>query len=200
MCAIVENGLKKFAPILRHHGYRGMIDLNAIVNDEGVWGLEWTPRTGYDAFPTLMEMLTEGVGSIIAKYARGERVAKFPMRETGFGGGVRVTIPPYPSDFPAPEGVPIRELIRADRAHSFFYNVLLDDEGVLRSSGAFGAIATFTGFGDDIYRAMEGPLEIAKRLELQNKQFRTDLAGVFQGYYDKYLTLSGHSKSGSEGG
>ncbi len=201
-CRICEEGIKKFIPLLRHHGYRGMWDMNTIVNDEGVWWLENTPRFGFDAFPALMEMLTEGVGEILIKYANGERVPKFPMRDKGFGAGLRVTIPPYPFDKKsqtlAPKGVPIRELVRADRQHAYFYNVFLDDENKLRSSGAFGAIACFTGFGDDIYGAMGKCEEIAGRCEIRDKQFRTDLSGVFMESYRKFKEIVQPKESPSE--
>lgn len=191
-CRIVEEGVKRIAPVLRHHGYRGMIDLNTIVNEEAVWGLEWTPRTGYDAFPTLMEMLTEGLGDTLGRYARGERMPKFPMKLKGFGSGLRVSIPPYPSDeFEAPRGQSILGLTRSDRQHAFFYNVMLTDDQIpkLVSSGAWGAIACFTGFGETIYEAMEGPLGIAKRCEIPSRQYRTDLTGVFERCLQEYEQL-----------
>lgn len=192
-CPIVEDGLARFEPLLRHHGYRGMIDLNAIVNEQGVWGLEWTPRTGYDAFPALMEMLTEGVGDMLARYAKGERVSQFPMQAKGFGAGIRVSGPPYPAeDIEAPKGIPIRNLVRADRPHCYFYNVFLDEEGVLRSSGAFGAICVATGFGETIFGAMGKCLEIAHRMDFRSKQFRTDLAQKFDESYQKYSELVDH--------
>lgn len=190
-CLICEQGIKRFVPMLRHHGYRGMLDLNAIVNERGVWGLEWTPRTGFDAFPSLMEMLTIGVGDVLAKYARGERVREFPMTVKGFGGGIRLTIPPYPTDdIDSPFGVAIRGLLRGDRSHSYFYNVFLDKEGQLRSSGGYGAIAVFTGFGDTIYSAMEKCREIADRCEIKDRQFRTDLDRQFDKRYGEYLMLA----------
>jgi len=186
-CRVCEEGIKRMVPILRHHQYVGMIDLNSIVNEEGVWGLEFTPRTGYDAFPALLDMLTDELGDLIARYARGDRSPKFPIREKGFGAGIRVTIPPYPFvDVDAPKGIAIRNLVRADRAHSYFYNVFLDDEGQLRSSGAFGAIAVFTSFGDDIFSSIAKCEEIAKRVDLKDRQYRTDLGSVFEKQYREF--------------
>jgi phosphoribosylamine--glycine ligase len=175
-------------PLLRHHGYRGPLDLNAIVNDDGVWGLEFTPRFGFDALPALLEMLTEDFADIINSYARGARVTQFPIRTEGCGAGLRVSIPPYPfeENVTAPRGVAIRGLVRADRMHSYFYNVFLDDEGVLRSSGAFGAIGVFTGFGDDLCSAIAKCEEIAKRAEIRDKQYRTDLGHEFHEAYEQY--------------
>jgi len=190
-CPIVEEGLKRFEPLLAYHGYTGMIDLNTIVNEQGVWALEFTPRFGFDAFPAMMEALTEGVGDLLTKYARGERVTDFPMKKEGFAGGLRVTIPPYPfHDVEAPRGVAIRELVRADRSHSYFYNVFLDEEGQLRTSGAFGAIVVFSSFGADIHKAMSACCDMAARVELKDKQYRTDLGMMFKRAHNQYEHIS----------
>ena len=181
-CRICQEGIARLAPILRAEGYVGMIDLNAIVNKDGIWGLEWTPRFGYDGFPALMEMLTCGLGEILAKYAHGERVPEFPMALKGYGSGLRVSIPPCPTDeesYLAAKGLPIGGLTRNDRVHSFFFNVMLSEDDKLVTSGAWGEIACFTGLGDTIDTAMTGPLEIASRLELPDKGYRTDLTSVF---------------------
>ena len=187
MCPIIEQGLLRFEGILRYHGYVGPIDLNTIVNDAGVWGLEWTPRLGYDAFPALMEMLTVPLADLVTRYARGGSGGDFPMNTTGYGAALRVTIPPYPcEDLDAPRDVAIRGLVRADRSHSYFYNVYLDSDGQLRSSGAWGAIAAFTGFGETIPDAMGRCEEIARRAEIRDRQFRTDLIGEFVEAHARY--------------
>ena len=197
-CRICEEGIKRFIPMLRHHQYRGPIDLNTIVNDQGVWGLEWTPRFGFDAFPALMEMFTEPVSDTLVKFCRGERVEKFPIRDKGFAAGLRVTIPPYPfEEAEAPKGIAIRELVRADRQHAYFYNVLMDDEGVLRSSGGAGAIAVFTGFGDSVHDAMGKCEEIAQRVSLKDKMFRTDLGGRFSDDFSRFTSSREANRAGS---
>src|SRR6185312_15704729 len=49
LCRIVESGSARIEKLVVEEGHVGPMDLNAVVNDEGVWGLEWTPRFGYDA-------------------------------------------------------------------------------------------------------------------------------------------------------
>ena len=189
MCRIVAEGILRFEGILRYHGYVGCIDLNTICNDDGVWGLEWTPRLGYDAFPALMEMLTVPLGELITRYARGGSGGDFPMNTEGFGAALRVSIPPYPcEDVDAPRDVAIRSLIRADRPHAYFYNTYLAADDQLRSSGAWGAIAAFTAFGNTIPDAMGRCEEIAKRAEIRDKQYRTDLTDEFIAAHIRYKT------------
>ena len=189
MCPIIEQGLLRFEGILRYHGYVGPIDLNTIVNDDGVWGLEWTPRVGYDAFPALMEMLTAPLADVITRYARGGSGGDFPMNTEGYGAALRVSIPPYPAkEIEAPRDVAIRGLVRADRPHTYFYSVYLDGDGQLRSSGADGSIAAFTGFANTIPEAMGRCLEMAERAEIRDKQYRTDLTEEFIEAHARYKT------------
>jgi len=175
---VIEQGISRMAPVLREHEYVGPIDLNSVVNEEGVWGLEFTPRFGYDALPALLELVEGKVGEVISAMAKREVPTVLPLKDK-HAGGLRISIPPYPSEHLHPdEGIPIRGLTREDREHLYFYDVKLNDKNNLVSTSAFGAIVTATGTGDSLLESLEGPLEIAKRAKIPNKQFRTDLAGV----------------------
>jgi len=176
---VIETGIARMAPILADHEYVGPIDLNSVVNEDGVWGLEFTPRFGYDALPALLELVEGGIGPIIAAMARLEFPTDLPLANRK-AAGLRVSIPPYPSEhFHPDEGIPIRGLTREDREHLYFFDVKLDDKNRLVSTSAFGAVVTVTGSGDGITDAFEGPLEIAKRAKIPQKQYRTDLVNVF---------------------
>jgi phosphoribosylamine--glycine ligase len=176
---VIEQGIAKMAPILREHEYIGPIDLNSVVNSDGVFGLEFTPRFGYDALPALLELVEGGIGTTIAAMARGEFPSHLPLVNKK-AAGLRVSIPPYPSEHHHPdEGIPVRGLTREDRDHLYFFDVKLNDANHLVSTSAFGAIVTITGIGDGITDAFSGPMEIAKRAKIPQKQYRTDLISVF---------------------
>jgi len=176
---VIETGIARMAPILADHEYVGPIDLNSVVNEDGVWGLEFTPRFGYDALPALLELVEGGIGPVIAAMARLEFPSDLPLANRK-AAGLRVSIPPYPSEhFHPDEGIPVRGLTREDRDHLYFFDVKLDDKNRLVSTSAFGAVVTVTGSGDGITDAFEGPLEIAKRAKIPQKQYRTDLVNVF---------------------
>lgn len=177
------------APILAEHEYVGPIDLNSVVNEDGVWGLEFTPRFGYDALPALLELVDGQIGPVIAAMARGEFPTNLPLVNRR-AAGLRISIPPYPSEHHHPdEGIPIRGLTREDREHLYFFDVKLNDANHLVSTNAFGAIVTITGVGDGVTDAFVGPMEIAKRAKIPQKQYRTDLVNVFITEWAKFDKL-----------
>ena len=168
---------KQLVPWARKAGYHGMLDLNVIVTKTGqLYGLEFTPRFGYDASPTLLwELVKGGLGSFLANAARGQQ-RMLDLRE-GFASGIRITIPPWPSEkFTAEENVPIRGI--EDEEHLYLYNVKKNDSG-LCSAGAWGIIGLFTAHSNNPVRVFQRPLENCKSLRLKNKQYRTDLAKRF---------------------
>lgn len=177
VCAIA----KLLVPWARRQRYHGMLDLNVIVTPKGdVYGLEFTPRFGYDASPTLLwELVQGGLGTFFDAAARG-RIGMLNLRE-GFAGAVRVTIPPWPTEkYTAEEGVPIRGIEpKVLERSTFWYNVKHDDSGNFQTAGAWGIVALFTGHSTDPRRAVDKPLDVVRGLRLKNKQFRTDLAKQF---------------------
>lgn len=182
-CHICDGGIKKMERFLRKERYVGMVDLNAIVTEKGeVYGLEWTPRFGYDATPTLLYELVDGdIGQLFADIARGQYgSATPPLRQETFASAVRLTIPPWPSEkFHADEGVPIQGVDEDALRHTYLYNVK-SVENELVSAGAWGILLLFLGRGATLGRSFSKPYEFAKEARIPNKQYRTDLLAQFR--------------------
>jgi phosphoribosylamine--glycine ligase len=176
---IIEEGLKRMEPVLREFSYVGPIDLNSIVNEEGVWALEFTPRFGYDALPSFLELFEGDIGDdLITPLARGDKPKEFVLKG-GYGSALRVDVPPYPSDQFHHEGnVPIRGFERKDRNHLFFYDVMFNERNQLVTTPAYGAVVAITGHGFDSEKAFEGPMALAEAAKIPEKMYRTDLACV----------------------
>lgn len=188
---IVEEGVKLMETILRDYDYVGPLDLNTVVNDEGVWALEFTPRFGYDAFPSFLELVDIDLGEVIAKMAMGEQPDDLPLKD-GFASALRISIPPHPSEeFKHPGGIPIQGLQRSDRPHLYFFEVRLDESDRLISAPGGGAICAVTGLGKTISESFEPVYEIAKRLRIPEKQYRTDAVNQLSIDHTKlYRTLA----------
>ena len=153
--------------------YHGMLDLNAIVDQEGsIYGLEFTPRFGYDASPTMYwELINVPLGEFFTEFPKASL-------RNGYASALRVTIPPWPFEkYHADANVPIRGLPSEDEV--YYYNVKRD-KGEVVSAGAWGIICLFIGHASSVSGAFRKPMRYAEELRLSNKQYRTDLASQFQ--------------------
>jgi phosphoribosylamine--glycine ligase len=86
--------LKKMEPRLAEHGYSSYIDINCIVNSNGIYPLEFTSRFGYPAINIQQEGLLTPIAEVLAKLADG--TLRQMRARTGFQIGVRVALPPFP--------------------------------------------------------------------------------------------------------
>lgn len=95
---IYNETLKKLEPKLREEGYVGYIDINTIVNAQGIYPLEFTARFGY---PTI-NIQSEGINMPMGEFFHGlcARTFKTFKAKNGFQIGVRIVVPPYPFNDP----------------------------------------------------------------------------------------------------
>lgn len=180
---IINAGVAKAEQMCIDEQYIGQIDLNAVVNESGVYGLEWTPRFGYDATPTLLTLLQDDVGAFFSGITRGElELAEFESKDAG---GVRITIPPYPvelddkkdsEDFSPNSGVPILNW-EEHQESLYFYEVQITEDR-LEHAGGTGVIACAIGSGDSPEESLEEPYKVLEALNVPDKQYRTDLSKV----------------------
>lgn len=179
--------LRKLTPFLSEHKYIGPIDLNAVVSEEGIYGLEFTPRFGFDAFPTYLHgLFEENFGNFVSETARGNE-PDIRFQNGRFAAGVRISIPPWPNeDYHAASGIPIRGL----RPNDLFYPFDIQlREKELSSSGGYGVIGVMTGVGNSIDESFEDAYKQIRHLEIPNMQYRTDLAEVCKKDYRKVGSL-----------
>ena len=102
-----ERTLARMAPLLRQHGYCGYINLNTIVNERGVWPLEFTCRFGYPGY-AILDPLQETPWSALFKAMVTRSGLRFETRP-GFAVGIVMTTRPFPfirTHVPEPVGLP----------------------------------------------------------------------------------------------
>ena len=175
--------LRRIESNLIAEDFIGPIDINCIVNEEGIYGLEWTPRFGLDAVCSLLQLINQDLGKIISD-SFSEK-AEMNLLNC-FSGGARLSIPPYPiepikdikgimKDSPN-VGIPIRGLEEYEN-NCYFYEIMKKDDQIVHSNGT-GVIACISDLGEDpegCYILVDEALEICK---VPDKQYRTDLAKV----------------------
>jgi phosphoribosylamine--glycine ligase len=90
--------LKKMEAKLAENRYTSYVDINCIVNNNGIYPLEFTSRFGYPAISIQQEGLLTPIGELLRDLATG---ASNRLRaRSGFQIGVRIVVPPFPFNDP----------------------------------------------------------------------------------------------------
>lgn len=175
---LVKQTLTKLTEVLREHRYVGAIDINCVVNEGGIYGLEFTPRFGYDALPTLLHSLSAfDFGVFVDSCARGD--AGIFSLLPGFAGGVRLSIPPWPNEkYHNEDSVTLRGFDDAAREYFYPYGVMLAGEELVSTHGV-GVLGVMNYEGRSIGQAMACVYYQIKKLKIPNLQYRTDLTEQF---------------------
>lgn len=178
---IFTEGLGRAAERLAADGYVGMIDLNAIVSDGKVWGLEWTPRIGYEGTCNLACLLDIEFGEFLRAIAANERPPEVRSRY-GFAASIRLYIPPYPvegSQKMMKEGVPLDGIKLSMLPRFFLYDARIKEntDEQLETAGLSGWIGCPIGCGETIPGAFRECQDIIAGLRIPDLGYRNDVAG-----------------------
>lgn len=156
--------------------YRGPMDINAIVLDDGTpMFLEFSPRFGYSAIFGLAE-LVEDFAEMLAAVASGERWHGQVHRDR-YAIGVRTHIPPYPHDEDAGIELSIGYPVEgweadSESRHLHPAEVQLGEEGV-ETAGPVPFEVTQTGAS--IAEARDKLYTTVKQLTIPYLGYRTDI-------------------------
>jgi phosphoribosylamine---glycine ligase len=169
--------LAPLAPLLQAGGYCGYINLNTIVNEQGIWPLEFTCRFGYPGYAILEPLQETPWGELF--HAMVTRSGDALRTRSGFAAGIVMTTPPFPyarSMVPEPVGMPIvlDGISKDDRWHVHPGEVGLKD-GQLVTSGAYGWTMVVTGIGNTVRAARDRANRLADRIIIPNARYRRDI-------------------------
>jgi phosphoribosylamine--glycine ligase len=166
------------APLLREAGHVGYVNLNTIVNEAGIWPLEFTCRFGYPGYSILEPLQATGWGELLRMMIarKGGRFATRP----GFSVGVVLSTPPFPysrKEVPEAVGLPIildASLSPEDLRHVHYGEAGLID-GQLVTSGLYGWTMVVTGVAADIEGARHEAYARCRKITIPNLRYRTDI-------------------------
>jgi phosphoribosylamine---glycine ligase len=173
-----EMTLGRIETLLREHGHCGYVNLNTIVNEQGIWPLEFTCRFGYPGFAILTPLQRTPWSALLAGMVR-RSMATFDTRP-GFSVGIVLTTPPFPyprSQVEEPIGLPVLfdgELTPDDHENLHYCELALED-GQLVTSGIYGWALVATGVGDSIAAAQQRANRLADRILIPNVRYRRDI-------------------------
>lgn len=173
---VFREGLGKMKDFLQQYNYRGMIDLNTIVSDTKLYGLEWTPRFGYDASATLYSCFNEGVGDFFGEIASGGEPNL--VCDNVYAAGIRISIPPYPTEIKNhhPEDIPIKGIEEDDiPKNTFLFDCCADKSDSLITVGVSGFVCVPIQAGGSIQEAFGRMNEKVKKIHIPDMQYRNDI-------------------------
>jgi phosphoribosylamine-glycine ligase len=177
---LFSRGLAKLQPFLRSVRYKGMIDLNTIVNENHAYGLEWTPRFGYDASASIFSLISSGLGDFLHAIASapngGCQFDPTPKQRGDWAASERMTIPPYPEETAKfTKALPVKGIKLEDAwLNCYLWDVMTKKEELI-TAGMNGIIAcpiasAFTPEG--AWGALD---RLTKGIKIPNLQVRDDL-------------------------
>jgi phosphoribosylamine-glycine ligase len=185
---IFREGLLKAKEMLQTSGFRGILDLNTIVTEDKVYGLEWTPRFGYLCCPSIATMYGTGYGELLYDIAAGKAPSiKWTHR---YAAATTLTIPPYPTEIrlARAKGIPIGgiEIDNIEQLKEIYLFDAMVSKGKLVTSGNYGYIGAVLSGADSIGGAFEKNRAQIKGIDIPNCQYRTD---IYQSTLKKYNQL-----------
>jgi phosphoribosylamine-glycine ligase len=186
---VFERTLLRMKDKLIASKYVGYIDINCIVNNKGIWPLEFTARFGYPTISIQMEGVTSDWGPFLSDIARGNDAQ--PKTKKGYQVGVVVAIPPWPFEDEKAfkkysEGATI--LFRRQALDGIHIGEVKLEEGDWHIAGNSGYALVVTGSGPTMSDAIEKAYQNVSNVMIPNMFYRRDIGQRWTRESDKLLS------------
>lgn len=169
--------LGRLAPLFRQAGHVGYVNINTIVNEKGVWPLEFTCRFGYPGY-AILDPLQETRWADLFRIMT-DRTANTFSALPGFSAGILLTTPPFPysrKQVAELVGLPISfDSFSPEDFRHVHYGEVGERAGLLVTSGLYGWSLVVTGTGGTIEDAIARAYERAGRVHIPRVRYRLDI-------------------------
>jgi phosphoribosylamine--glycine ligase len=170
--------LGRMEDILRERGYCGYINLNTIVNERGIWPLEFTCRFGYPGY-AILDPLQVVPWSGLFHGLVTRSISSFATKP-GYAAGIVMSTPPFPyarPDVKVAVGMPVifDPDLGAEDLQNIHYGEVGLQNGQLVTSGAYGWTLVVTGLGPTVADAQQRANRLASRIMIPNVRYRLDI-------------------------
>ena len=166
--------LAPLEPLLREAGHVGYVNLNTIINADGIWPLEFTCRFGYPGFAVLEPLQALSWADLFQ--AMIGRVARSFEVRAGFSVCVVLTTPPFPysrHQVASEVGLPVL-VGEVPLEHLHLGEVGLEGSELV-TSGLYGWTAVVTGTGATIAEARDQAYRHAAQVQAPSLRYRLDI-------------------------
>jgi len=168
--------LGKMEPRLAEERYVGFIDVNCIVNNNGVYPLEFTARFGYPTISIQQEGLLMPIGEALYKMAEGT-LSRLRTR-SGFQIGVRIVVPPFPfrdkETFESSSKDAVI-LFKTPSREGFHIEDVKTADGEWLVTGTSGVVLIVCGAGPTMKQAQRQAYNRVKNVMIPNMYYREDI-------------------------
>src|SRR5467141_963034 len=181
--------LLKMESKLAEEGYVGYIDLNCIVNNNGIYPLEFTSRFGYPTISIQQEGMLTPIGEFFYRLAEGS-ITSFKAR-SGFQVGVRIMVPPFPYTDPetfaknSKDAVIIFKKPTRDGVHIEDVKQI-NNEWVV--TGTSGVVLIVVGTGTTMKAAQKQAYNRIDNIMIPNMYYRKDIGDRWFEDFDRLHT------------
>ncbi len=169
--------LLKMEPKLAEEGYVGYIDLNCIVNNNGIYPLEFTARFGYPTISIQQAGMITPIGQFFWDLASGID-PKLKVR-SGFQIGVRIVAPPFPFDDDENFRLVFQKTPPSSSRKPPADEIHIEDvkqiNGQWLIAGTSGVILIVIGTGQTMKQAQTQVYSRIKNVLIPNMYYRTDI-------------------------
>ena len=183
---IFEATLKKFEGSLAKGGFIGQLDINCIVNGNGIYPLEFTSRFGYPQIFIQRAGILEPLGSMFYKLASGENF-KINVRK-GFQVGAYMVVPPFPFEDKktfelfSKDSVIVFKKDMKDGVHPMHLKKI-NDEWLITGNTGIALLVTGTGLTmKDAQKMMQNRIS---NIIINNVYYRTDIGDRWSDDFDR---------------
>ncbi|MBI5414879.1 phosphoribosylamine--glycine ligase [Candidatus Peregrinibacteria bacterium] len=169
--------LKKIEGKLAEVGYVGYIDINCMVNGQGIYPLEWTSRFGYPTISIQQEGMITPIGQFLFELASG----KEPVLKTkiGFQIGVRIVVPPFPFRAEQTFQVMSKDSIVYFKKPTVTDGIHIEDVKLVNGewvvTGSSGVVLIVCGTGQTMKQAQEQAYSRIKSISIPHMYYRKDI-------------------------
>lgn len=174
---LFEKTLQKFEKTLAKERYAGYIDLNCIVNGNGIYPLEFTARFGYPTIHIQQESINMPMSDFLFQLASGE---SFKIKtKSGFHLGTRIVVPPFPYRDPKTFDSFSRDNAVIFKRPENIEGIRLEDvklkEGEWTITGDTGLVLVVAASGQTMRQAQTQMRNRIKNIVLPNMYYRIDI-------------------------
>ncbi len=183
---IFDATLKKLESTLAQKNFIGHIDINCIVNGNGIFPLEFTSRFGYPQILIQRAGINEPMGEFFFKLAKGKDF-KINVKK-GFQVGVLMVVPPFPYDdrktfeLFSKDAVVIFKKDMKDGLHPMHLKKI-NEEWLI--TGDTGIAVVVSGTGLTMKDAQKNMYNRVHNIIVNNSYYRTDIGDRWHDDSDK---------------